>query len=494
MSHDDATHTDLPDGGERAESPAPPAPPAPEGHDAPPAVPAPEPVVALPAPPEVAELPPPAPPEPRSAPLPETGPVPGEEWGWVDEQDVVHQKDGALFKGRALGPLKGRSKRTAFAFYVERFQKLEAKTAELEREVGAAANKGRFSERTQRLADQVRTADALGDFDALLARLEALRHEVLDFQAAQRTRKEELIAVAESLMALTSWTQTADKMKKLQEQWKGLGSASREDDELLWKRFRGALDAFFQRRDENRTQQSHERGEARRKKEELCARAEAMVESTETEKTAHAMEEMMAEWKAAGWAGRDVEESLWERFRTARGAFFERRRTAQHRASHDREAHKQRKIALCEAAEALAASPDVFGACEQAKQLQSEWKSVGPVPRALSDQLWERFRGACDKVFARAQDERKHRRTEWSHQKQESVSRKREQAEALRESIARDLGHVDRWRQALSGLKDGGRAEEMRRGLDEKIQGVEERLVQKRTRLAELELEIKNAP
>jgi hypothetical protein len=439
-------------------------------------------------------LPAPAPAPALSAPIPETGPIPGEEWGWIDEQDVVHQKDGALFKGRALGPLKGRSTRTAFAFYVERFQKLEAKAVELERELQAATNKGRFSERTERLIEQVRVADALGDFDALLARLEALRREVLDFQAAQRARKEELIGVAESLMGHSSWTQTADKMKKLQEQWKALGSASREDDELLWKRFRGALDTFFQRRDENRSQQSHERTEARRKKEELCLRAETLLESTELDKTAHAMEELMAEWKAAGWAGRDVEESLWDRFRTARGAFFERRRTAQHQASHDREAHKQRKVALCEAAEALIASPDVFGACEQAKQLQAEWKTVGPVPRVLSDQLWERFRGACDKVFARAQDERKHRRTEWTHQKQETVSRKREQAEALRESIARDLGHVDRWRQALASLKDGGRAEEMRRGLDEKIQGVEERLSQKRARLSELELEIKNAP
>jgi hypothetical protein len=495
MSHDDATHADLPDGGEPAEPTASPAPPALEALDAPPAIPAPVSSGELPAPPEVAELPPPAvKAPPLTTPVPDTGPIPGEEWGWVDAQDVVHQKDGALFKGRALGPLKGRSKRTAFAFYVERFQRLEAKTAELEREVHGAANKGRFSDRTARLVEQVQTADALGDFDALFARLEALRHEVLDFQAAQRARKEELIGVAESLMSQTSWTQTADKMKKLQEQWKTLGSASREDDELLWKRFRGALDTFFQRRDENRTQQSHDRSEARRKKEELCVRAEALVESTELDKTAHVMEEMMAEWKAAGWAGRDVEESLWERFRTARGAFFERRRTAQNQASHDREAHKQRKIALCEAAEALVASPDVFGACEQAKQLQSEWKTVGAVPRALSDQLWDRFRGACDKVFARAQDERKHRRTEWTHQKQESVSRKREQAEALRESIARDLGHIDRWRQALEGLKDGGRAEEMRRGLDEKIQGVEERLAQKRARLGELELEIKNAP
>jgi hypothetical protein len=253
MSHDDIQHADFPHGGEPAESTAPPAPPAPEGHDTPPAIPAPEPSPALPAPAEVAELPAPAP--PLSAPLPETGPIPGEEWGWIDEQDVVHQKDGALFKGRALGPLKGRSKRAAFAFYVERFQKLEAKAAELEHELRAANNKGRFSERTERLIEQVRVADALGDFDTLLARLEALRREVLDFQAAQRAHKEELIGLAESLMGHTSWTQTADKMKKLQEQWKTLGSASREDDELLWKRFRGALDTFFQRRDENRSQQ-----------------------------------------------------------------------------------------------------------------------------------------------------------------------------------------------------------------------------------------------
>ncbi len=502
MSHDDVLHSDLPAGDDSTDRPAPPTWPEPEGSESHGELPAPEPHDALPAPAEVAELPPPpaeippppTPPPPVAAPVPETGPIPGEEWGWVDAQDVVHQKDGALFKGRALGPLKGRGKRTAFAFYVERFQRLEAKTAELEREIQAATNKGRFSERTGRLVEQIQTADALGDFDSLLARLESLRREVLDYQAAQRAGKEALIGVAESLMNLTSWTQTADKMKALQERWKTLGSASREDDELLWKRFRGALDAFFQRRDENRTQQASDRTEARRRKEELCAQAEALVESTELEKTAHAMEEMMVAWKAAGWAGRDVEESLWERFRAARGAFFDRRRATQSQASHDREAHKQRKIALCEAAEALIASPDVFGACEQGKLLQAEWKTVGTVPRALSDQLWERFRTACDKVFARAQDERKHRRTEWTHQKQETVSRKREQAEALRESIARDLGHIDRWRQALAGLKDGGRAEEMRRGLDEKIGGVEERLGQKRTRLAELETEIKNAP
>jgi len=74
------------------------------------------------------------------------------------------------------------------------------------------------------------------------------------------------------------------------------------------------------------------------------------------------------------------------------------------------------------------------------------------------------------------------------------VSRKREQAEALARVDRPRPGHVDRCARPWRDLKDGGRAEEMRRGLDEKIQGVEERLAQKRARLGELELEIKNAP
>jgi hypothetical protein len=41
------------------------------------------------------------------------------------------------------------------------------------------------------------------------------------------------------------------------------------------------------------------------------------------------------------------------------------------------------------------------------RRLQRDWKAIGPVPKDKSDELWQRFRGACDKVFAlaRAQDE-----------------------------------------------------------------------------------------
>lgn len=412
--------------------------------------------------------------------------VPGAEWGTIDAEGNVRQIDTPRGEGRVIGKAKGRNPVATLAFFVDRFERLKAFADQLEREIAAAANKGRFSDRTARMIERVRSADALGDFDALLTRLEALELLVLGFQAEQKAKKEALCEQAEALRDSADWLGTTDKLKALQDEWKHLGSASREDDEALWARFRGALDEFFRRRDEDRTRRKEERSDARNKKEDICARAEAMVESTEWEQTAEAHARLMEEWKGAGWAGRGADEKLWERFSQARNAFFERRREARTLLRNEFDEGRKRREALCEAAEALIESQDVFGACEQAKQLQAEWKQAGRVPRGVSEELWQRFRAACDKLFERAGEERSRRRTDWKKTQDDGFSRRREQAESLRESIVRDVDHVERWRRAITGL-GGDSAGLLRRGLEEKILGVEERLAEKRQRLQELE-------
>ena len=41
---------------------------------------------------------------------------------------------------------------------------------------------------------------------------------------------------------------------------------------------------------------------------------------------------------------------------------------------------------------------------EQIKQYQADWKAAGPAPRAQSEAVWQRFRGACDKFFEMRKD------------------------------------------------------------------------------------------
>jgi hypothetical protein len=60
----------------------------------------------------------------------------------------------------------------------------------------------------------------------------------------------------------------------------------------------------------------------------------------------------------------------------------------------------EKKIALCEAAEALVSSTEWKKATDQFIALQKQWKEIGAVPRKKSEQLWKRFRAACDAFFA----------------------------------------------------------------------------------------------
>jgi hypothetical protein len=418
-----------------------------------------------------------------------TEPLPGSEWGSIDDEGRVWVHETPRMEARVIGKAKGRDPRETFKFFVERFQKLEGLTKTLEDQIAATDNKGRFSERVSRLIERVRTAQALGNFESLLERLEALRELVFAYQADVRQRKEQLCARAEELKDSTDWKGTTEALKQLQAEWKSLGSASRADDERLWKRFRAALDHFFEQRDKDRQDRRQKQQEARNTKARLCEEAEQLAESTNWNATAKRQEEMMAEWKAAGFAGRTEEKRLWERFRKARHGFFERRRESQKELRHKLDENRKRKDGLCESAEALIDAENTLDACEQAKALQKEWKELGPSPRAVSQAQWERFRAALDKIFERGRKERRRDRDRRQQVRQDGVSRKREKADKLRESITRDQGHVERWRHAVQGLGEGGGG--LRDELEQKIASVEEQLEEKRQSLAALEEEIR---
>lgn len=301
--------------------------------------------------------------------------------------------------------------------------------------------------------------------------------------AANKEVKEALVAEAEALQQSTDWKATAEKIRGLQERWKAAGSAGRERDEALWGRFNAAKQVFFDAR-------AAAWEENRKRKEALVADAEALKDSTDWRTTGDAMKAMQAEWKTIGPAGREHEDALWTRFRAATQAFFDRRgSTFAERSKNERE-NLARKQEIAERAEALAYSGDALAAAREAKELQAQWKETGPVPREQSDALWARFRGACDKIFEHASGERDRQQNEWHMRMREALGRKREQLNALRESITHDEANIERWRSTLSTLQPGGKAEEIGKGLEDKIIDVMNRIRDKQARVEDLRASI----
>ena len=234
----------------------------------------------------------------------------------------------------------------------------------------------------------------IGDLDSLADRLSALLLAAQEKAAAkvaerQQARaaaidaKEALIAEAEQIAdTSTSWKVSGDRLRAIVDEWKTIRGIDRRTDDALWKRFAAARDAFSKRRGQHFAQLDAERGTARAVKEKLVVRAEELSSSSDWKETAAAMRDLMAEWKAAGRASRDVEDALWQKFRGAQDAFFARRSSVLAERDADQVTNQQRKEAIIREAERVDVS-DPKAAQAALRELQARYDDIGQVPREV---------------------------------------------------------------------------------------------------------------
>ena len=140
----------------------------------------------------------------------------------------------------------------------------------------------------------------------------AEQHEKRD---AARVTKERLATEAESLADSTDWGPTAGRYRDLMQQWKAAGPAPRDVDEALWRRFRGAQDAFFGARDAATKEQDQEFAANAEVKEKLLVEAEALVPVTDVDVAKRTFRDIAERWDAAGKVPRDRMKELEGRIR-----------------------------------------------------------------------------------------------------------------------------------------------------------------------------------
>jgi hypothetical protein len=250
------------------------------------------------------------------------------------------------------------------------------------------------------------------DRQEIMARLEEARsklaprvQELRDADDWQRWAnlqvQEELTREMEGLRGVENLDEVARKMRDLQSRWKQVAAAPRVQGEALWRRFKAAQDEVYGRTEAFFAAQNQERAANLARKQELSARAEALADSTDWVKTAAEIQKLQAEWKTIGPVTRGNEKAIWERFRAACDRFFTRRQEDLRKRKDEWSTNLARKEELCAKAEALADSTDWDKTAGQLKQLQAEWKTIGPVRKSKSEAVWQRFRTACDRFFDR---------------------------------------------------------------------------------------------
>ncbi|MEP7304749.1 MAG: DUF349 domain-containing protein [Acidobacteriota bacterium] len=236
---------------------------------------------------------------------------------------------------------------------------------------------------------------------ALTPKLQALR-EIEGWQRwANVGIQEQLCEKMEALTSEENPEEVAHRIRDLQQQWRQAADVPRAQSDALWQRFKKAHDDVWARCEAHFAAEAATRDENLKKKIALCDRVEALGDSTRWIQTADEIKTLQAEWKTIGPVPRGQEKAVWERFRAACDRFFSRR--------HDDLAKRKlawtenfaKKEALCVQVEALVDSTDWDPAAAEIKRLQAEWKTIGPVKKSRSEIVWQRFRAACDRFFAR---------------------------------------------------------------------------------------------
>jgi hypothetical protein len=322
--------------------------------------------------------------------------VPAHPWGRVDEHGVVFVRDRDV--ERQVGEYPDASPDEALAYYERKFTDLAAQVSLLEQRAHRGAPPADVAKAVHRLSEALETANAVGDLQALRRRVAALGGTVDDLTAkrseehkaqveAARVDRLAIVEEAEALAArdpaTVQWKATGQAMDALFARWQDAQRSStrlpKSESNELWKRFRDARSHIDTQRRAYFAELDQSQSAAREAKERLVQRAEALVGSSGD--AIGEYRSLLEEWKAAGRAGRKVDDALWARFRAAGDALYQAKAAVQ--AEQDAEFGDNLKVrlALLEEAEPLLKATDATSARQTLASIQRRWDAAGKVPR-----------------------------------------------------------------------------------------------------------------
>jgi hypothetical protein len=378
-----------------------------------------------------------------------SGASPPEECGRVDDDGnvFVRTRDGE----RQVGQWPVGDKGAALAFYGKRFDGLSVEVDLLVRRINAGSlSPDDAAGAVTKLKQTIAEAQAVGDLDALSDRLDRLAPLIAERRAARRAeraakaddakrQKEQIAADAEQLANSSDWTAGANRLRDLLQRWKDLPRIDKASDDELWHRFSAARTTYTRRRKQHFAELNTKRDEAKAAKEKLIAEAETLSSSTEWGATSAAYRDLMTRWKAAGPASKDVDESLWKRFRAAQDTFFEARDAAGSKQDKEFAANAEIKRGLLEEAERLVPVTDPKAARSSFRVIAEKWDAAGKVPRGDVRDLENRFK-AVEATIRGAEDDTWRRSNPEVHARASETVRK---LEAALEALQRDLARAE---------------------------------------------------
>lgn len=251
--------------------------------------------------------------------------------------------------------------------------------------------------------------------------------QVKDNWAVVSEAKEKLISRAEQLATTTDWKKGGEEFKSLLTEWKAVGRGEKSADAAQWERFKAAREKFNSARSAYFEKRQCEWASNKAAKERIVSQAESLAGSSDLRSASEQMRRLGEEWKQVGPCEKGDNDRLWGRFNQARTRLRDRKQQDFEKRQREWASNKAAKERLIYQMSLLVNSNDYRAAKDQARQLDTQWRAIGPCAKEDRDRLWQQYKSAKDQLFEAAKRAGEQRKAEARQRAQERVWRLEEQ-------------------------------------------------------------------
>ena len=233
------------------------------------------------------------------------------------------------------------------------------------------------------------------------------------FREQEAEKEENLkkkLEIIEKIKAMVTSPEEANKtfqeFKALQQEWRDIKAVPAEKANELWRNYQLYVEQFYDLLKLNSEAREYDFKKNLELKTKLCEAAEKLAEENDVISAFHQLQKLHQEYREIGPVSKDLREEVWNRFKNASTVINKRHQQHFEGIRAREEENLQKKTALCEKVEAIAAeenkgSGDWERHTKEIIELQSEWKTIGFAPQKMNVKIFERFRAACDDFFGR---------------------------------------------------------------------------------------------
>ena len=233
------------------------------------------------------------------------------------------------------------------------------------------------------------------------------------FEKAQQEREENLKHREEIIEKIKNMATSPDEANKsynefktLQQEWKGIGAVPPEKSSETWRNYQLYVEQFYDLLNLNREAREYDFKKNLEAKTKLCEEAEKLADEPDVVSAFHQLQDLHEQYREIGPVAKEMRENIWTRFKNASTVINKKHQDHFEKLRANEKENLAKKTGLCEKTEAVAKEENKNAAdwekhSKEIIAIQQEWKTIGFAPKKSNEEIFQRFRKACDDFFGR---------------------------------------------------------------------------------------------